>query len=69
MTATSAPSDSRPGPFISYARKDQEFVHRLVGALVARGRDPWVDWELFPSTEWMPEIEAAMRAAIAILHT
>ena len=40
--------------FISYSRKDQPFVRRLSDALVARGRETWVDWEgIAPSAKWM----------------
>jgi TIR domain len=60
-------SDLRPGPFISYAREDQGFVRQLHDALLERGRDPWVDWEIFPSTEWMGEVRAAIDAAPAII--
>ena len=31
--------------FISYSRRDQAFVRRLHDALVAAGRETWVDWE------------------------
>ena len=31
--------------FISYSRKDGEFVHRLDEELRRRGRQAWVDWE------------------------
>jgi len=31
--------------FISYSRKDREFVRRLEEALESRGRETWVDWQ------------------------
>ena len=31
--------------FISYSRKDKEFVRRLDEALKRRDREAWVDWE------------------------
>jgi WD40 repeat protein len=50
--------------FISYARDDQPFVRRLHDALVARGQQPWVDWEGIPPTaEWMAEIRKAIERA------
>ena len=46
-----APSDQQlPRPqevFISYSRKDKEFVRRLDEALKSRDREAWVDWEGF----------------------
>ena len=52
------PADASPDPavilptlnaetsaFISYSRKDREFVQRLHAALAARGKSGWVDWE------------------------
>jgi WD40 repeat protein len=63
MQATPPPTPTQPGPFISYAREDQAFVRRLYDALLARGRDAWVDWEIFPSADWMVEIRSAIDAA------
>jgi len=44
-----APGDQQvPRPqevFISYSRKDTDFVRRLDEALKSRGREAWVDWE------------------------
>ncbi len=43
--------------FISYSRRDQQFVHELVDRLSARGKVCWVDWEDIPPTaEWIQEI-------------
>lgn len=54
--------------FISYSRKDKEFVQRLHGALARRSKDVWVDWEDIPPTaEWLNEINAAIEAAQAFL--
>jgi WD40 repeat protein len=57
----------QPGPFISYAREDQEFVRHFVDALLLCNRDPWVDWELLPASEWMAEIRSAIDAAPAVV--
>ena len=54
--------------FISYSRKDQQFVRMLSAALEARQRDAWVDWEGIPPTaEWLSEIRAAIDAADTFL--
>ena len=60
-------SDLRPGPFISYAREDQDFVRKLHDALLNRGRNAWVDWDIFPSTEWMSEVRSAIDAAPVVI--
>ena len=50
--------------FISYSRKDKEFVHRLDEALKRRGREAWVDWEdIRPTEEWMQAIYGAIEGA------
>jgi WD40 repeat protein len=54
--------------FISYSRKDRDFVRRLHEALATRDRDTWVDWEDIPPTaEWLAEIFAAIEGANAFL--
>ena len=54
--------------FVSYSRKDIDFVRTLVGALVERGKEVWVDWEGIPPTvEFMEEIRAAVESADAFL--
>lgn len=54
--------------FISYSRVDGDIVSRLQGALDARGRRSWVDWQDIPPTaEWMGEIRSAMDEADAIV--
>ena len=63
-----APGDQQvPRPqevFISYSRKDTDFVRRLDEALKSRGREAWVDWEdIRPTEEWMQAIYAAIDGA------
>src|SRR6516165_3140460 len=60
-----APGDQQlPSPqevFISYSRKDKDFVRRLDESLQSRGREAWVDWEdIRPTEEWMQAIYAAI---------
>ena len=43
--------------FISYSRKDKEFVQKLVDALVAANREVWLDHRnIEPTAEWLKEI-------------
>jgi hypothetical protein len=50
--------------FISYSRKDQDFVRRLHDALAQAGRDVWVDWEDIPKTiEWKTRVYAGIEGA------
>jgi tetratricopeptide (TPR) repeat protein len=63
-----APGDQQvPRPqdvFISYSRKDKEFVRRLDEALQTRGREAWVDWEgIRPTEEFMQAIYGAIEGA------
>src|SRR5438046_2241530 len=65
---TTEPSDKQaPRPqevFISYSRKDKDFVRRLYEALKSRGREAWVDWQdIRPTEEWMQAIYAAIEGA------
>jgi WD40 repeat protein len=60
-----APGDQQaPRPqevFISYSRKDKDFVRHLDESLKSRGREAWVDWEdIRPTEEWMQAIHAAI---------
>src|SRR5205814_3000067 len=49
--------------FISYSRKDKEFVRRLDEALKRRDREAWVDWEgIPPGDKWEKTIYAAIEA-------
>ena len=54
--------------FISYSRKDGNFVRSLNDALAAVQREVWVDWEDIPaSAEWLAEIEGAIEGAQAFV--
>lgn len=53
-----------PDLFISYSRRDKDFIQKLHGALSAAGYDIWVDWEdIPPTTEWKKEIERGVESA------
>jgi WD40 repeat protein/type II secretory pathway component PulM len=50
--------------FISYSRKDKDFVRRLGDGLIAHDRAAWVDWIDIPLTaEWQQEILRNIEAA------
>jgi WD40 repeat protein len=50
--------------FISYSRKDSDFVRRLFDALAAQKRDMWVDWEDIPrAANWIEEIYAGIESS------
>src|SRR5947208_1561428 len=50
--------------FISYAREDRDFGHRLDESLKSRGRETWVDWEgIRPTEEFMQAIYGAIEGA------
>jgi WD40 repeat protein len=50
-----------PDLFISYSRKDVEFVHRLCDALSSAQREAWVDWrDIPPTAEWLEEIKSGI---------
>ena len=50
--------------FISYSRKDKQFVQKLYEALRQEKRDIWVDWQDIPPTaEWRQEIAEGIEAA------
>jgi WD40 repeat protein len=52
--------------FISYSRKDKEFVRKLHSALQQSKREIWIDWEDIPPTaDWRAEIRAGIEAAEA----
>ena len=50
--------------FISYSRRDQEFVERLRKSLAERDKDVWVDREdIGPAVEWRREIELGIEGS------
>ena len=50
--------------FISYSRKNKEFVQKLVDALVAEKREVWLDeTNIEPTAEWLKEIFTNIEAA------
>ena len=54
--------------FISYSRKDIDFVQRVFDVLTARDRDPWADWQDIPPTaDWLDEIYQGIEAADSFL--
>src|SRR5262245_3567994 len=61
-----SPDQQVPRPqevFISYSRKDKEFVRRLDEELKRRDREAWVDWEgIPPGDTWEKTIYGAIEA-------
>jgi WD40 repeat protein len=54
--------------FISYSRRDQEFVRELVARLTERGKECWVDWDDIPPTAaFLQEIYEGIEASNAFL--
>ena len=54
--------------FISYSRRDEDFVRWLHGVLDKADRDVWVDWEDIPGGEkWRDELEAGLEASEAFV--
>ena len=50
--------------FISYSRKDTDFVRRVADRLLESGIDIWVDWEdIPPSVDWIKEIQKGIESA------
>jgi hypothetical protein len=50
--------------FISYSRRNSDFVKQLNSAMKANGRDVWVDFEDIPlSADWWGEIKSNIEAA------
>src|ERR671933_127347 len=50
--------------FISYSRRDKDFVKNLYEAFVKLNRNVWVDWKNIPLTaDWRKEISEGILAA------
>jgi hypothetical protein len=50
--------------FISYSRKDKDFVRDLHQALEERGRNAWIDWADIPLTaKWLEEVYSGIEGA------
>ncbi|MEI6428573.1 MAG: toll/interleukin-1 receptor domain-containing protein, partial [Pseudanabaena sp. ELA607] len=50
--------------FISYSRKDKDFVSILYDAFERSQKKTWVDWKNIPLTsDWWAEIEKGIEAA------
>lgn len=57
-----------PDIFLSYSRKDKEFVQKLAKSLADDKRDVWVDWEDIPVTaDWLEEIYQGIRESNAFV--
>ena len=53
-----------PDVFISYSRRDVEFVRELYAALAAHDKDIWADWEDIPITaEWLLEVYGGIESS------
>lgn len=54
--------------FISYSRRDSEFVHKLFSDIKATGKEVWADFEDIPkAADWWSEIQAGIDAADAFV--
>lgn len=54
--------------FISYSRRDIDFVRHLFDQLKARDSEPWADWQDIPPTaDWLAEIYSGIEAANSFL--
>ena len=52
--------------FISYSRRDIDFVRHLFDQLKARDREAWADWQDIPPTaDWLAEIYRGIESAVA----
>lgn len=55
--------------FVSYSRKNVEFVRKIFDALESNGKDAWVDWENIPLTaDWLEEIKNGIEAADSFIY-
>ncbi len=55
---------SQANVFISYSRRNKEFVQKLHAALESTEREVWVDWENIPvAVDWWQEIQLGIELA------
>ena len=55
--------------FISYARRDIDFVRHLFDQLTTRDRAPQADWQdLPPTSDWLAEIYRGVEATAAAVQ-
>jgi tetratricopeptide (TPR) repeat protein len=67
-TAVSETGQSKAKVFISYSRKDIEFVDRLDAALRARGSEPLIDrTDIYAFEQWWQRIEALIGRADTVV--
>lgn len=54
--------------FVSYCRRNKEFIQKLTDRLVAEGRDIWVDWQdIPPNADWRAEIAEGIEKAHTVI--
>ena len=53
--------------FVSYARKDQDYVHSLARQLRNIGVDIWIDQDIAPGANWDQHIESALASCDKML--
>ena len=54
--------------FISYSRRDIDFVRRLFDQLQERDHESWVDWQdILPTADWLAEIYRGIESADSFL--
>ena len=67
-TAAGGAAEAATANFLSYARADADFALRFAADLTAAGLAIWVDQhEIRPAAHWDREVEAALRAADAVI--
>ncbi len=54
--------------FVSYSRRDKEFVEKLVAGLAQDGREVWVDWQDIPrAADWLNEIDKGIENSTSFI--
>ena len=54
--------------FISYSRRDIDFICYRFDQLTARDREPWAAWQdILPTADWLDEIYTGIQAADSFL--